>query len=372
MTLSALVAALDAWCPFGTAYDWDNVGLQVGDPGATLTGGVIALDLTHAVLDEVLAQGGSVVVTHHPLIFKPLKRVAAGPGPSGLAFRCAAEGVAHVALHTNLDVARGGVSFALAGQLGLENVRALQPLEGATVKLVTFVPEAHEPAVRAALGDAGAGRIGLYRDCAFSMRGTGYFRPEPGTQPFTGTPEGTLEQAHEVRLETEVPRACLAPVLAALRAAHPYEEVAYDVVPLEQPSTVYGLGAVGDLPEAEAGEAFLRRVAEALGEDALRYAGDKDRPVRRVAVCGGSGSDLVGLALRAGADAFVTADVTYHRFFDALDAAGRPALLYVDARHDATERIAETLLLDACRTLAPGVPWQRTTTRTSPAQTWRR
>jgi len=295
MTLAALVSALDTWCPFGTAYDWDNVGLQVGDPDAQVMGGVVALDLTHAVLDEAQAHGASVVVTHHPLIFKPLKRVMAGPGPSGLAYRCAAEGIAHVALHSNLDVARGGVSFALAAQLGLTHVRALQPLERAAVKLVTFVPASHEAAVRATMGEAGAGQIGLYRDCAFTTPGTGYFRPDEGANPFTGTATGTLEQADEVRLEVEVPRALLPRVLSAMRAAHPYEEVAYDLVPVEQPSTVFGLGAVGDLPEPESGDTFLRRVAEALGEDALRYVGDLGRSVRRVAVCGGSGSDLLGL-----------------------------------------------------------------------------
>ena len=366
MTVRDVIAALDDWAPPGLAQSYDNTGLQVGDPGTLVTGGLVALDLTHAVLDEANARGANLVVTHHPLLFKPLRRLAPGPGPSGLAYRLAAEGVAHVAVHTNLDAIRGGVSFALAEQLGLEDLRSLQPLEGALLKLVTFVPASHEAAVRDALGEAGAGRIGRYRDCAFGVRGTGTFRPGEDARPFTGTAPGALETADEVRLETVVERARLAGVLRALHAAHPYEEVAYDLVPVEQASTQAGLGAVGELAETETGEAFLRRVCARLGEPAVRFAGDLGRPVRRVAVCGGSGSDLLADALRAGADAYVTADVTYHRFFEAEAARGAPALLYVDAIHYATERCAEDLLLRFLSAGFPEAAWARTETRTSP------
>ena len=356
-------------CPFGLAYDWDNVGLNVGDPAAAVTGGVVALDLTHAVLDEAAEAGANVVVTHHPLLFKGIKAVTAGAGPAGLAYRCVRDGIAHIALHTNLDVAPGGVSHALAVQLGLDDVDVLAPLDGATVKLVTFVPPSHLDAVRAALATAGAGHIGAYRECSFSATGTGTFRPDDGATPFTGTPAGALEHADERRLEMEVLRANVADAVRALHGAHPYEQVAYDLVPVEQPSTTHGLGVIGPLPSAMGGEAFLAHVCAALGEAAVRACGTSRRgTVRTVAVCGGSGSDLIGAARRAGADAYVTADVTYHRFFEALDADGRAAMLLVDVTHDASERVAETLLLDACRALAPDVPWQRTAGPTSPTR----
>ncbi len=368
MTVSDLLAALDRWCPFALAMDWDNTGLNVGDPAADVSGGIVALDLTHDVLDEARAAGANVVVTHHPLVFKPLKRVVAGAGVGGLAHRCAREGVSHIALHTNLDVAPGGVSHALAADLGLVDVAVLVPTEGATLKLVTFVPPTHADAVRAALAGAGAGHIGAYLGCAFESAGTGHFRPDEHARPFTGTAPGTDEATNEVRIEVEVARALAPRAVAALRAAHPYEQVVYDLIAAEQPSTTHGLGAIGRLPEPMTGEAFLAHVCRVLGEDALRVSGDAGRTIARVAVCGGSGSDFAGAALRAGADAYVTADVTYHRFFDTLDAHGAPAMLTVDARHDATERVAERLLLDACRALAPAVTWQRTAAPTSPAR----
>lgn len=370
MTVADLVSALDRWCPFALAMDWDNVGLNVGDPAATITGGIVALDLTHGVLDEARDAGANVVVTHHPLVFKPLKSVTAGAGPAGLVYRCAREGVAHVALHTNLDVAPGGVSHALAAQLGLADVAVLVPSEGATVKLVTFVPPEHSDAVRAALGEAGAGHIGAYRDCAFSTHGTGTFRPDEGATPFSGTAAGELECADEVRIEVEVARALVPGAVRALLGAHPYEQVAYDLVPVEQPSTTHGLGAIGRLPSPMPAEAFLAHVCRVLGEDAVRVCGDATRPIRTVAVCGGSGSDFIGAARRAGADAYVTADVTYHRFFEALDATGRAPMLVVDVRHDASERVAESLLLDACERAAPTVTWTRTGGPTSPTRTY--
>lgn len=369
MTVSDVLRFLDTWAPAALQQPYDNTGLQVGDPDAAVDTALVALDLTHAVLDEAEALGARLVVTHHPLIFRPLKRIAPGPGPAGLAYRLAAGGIAHVAAHTNLDALDGGVSFALAEDLGLEDVRLLDMFADQSVKLAVFVPVTHAEAVRVALAEAGAGRAGRYADCAFAAPGTGTFRALDGANPFLGS-VGTLERADEVRLEAQVLRARLPATLRAVRAAHPYEEVAFDVIPIEQAGSDVGFGAVGTLPEAEDGAAFLSRVCERLGEAAVRYAGDLARPVHRVAVCGGSGSDLVGRALAAGADAFVTADVTYHRFFDALDAAGRPAMLYVDALHYATERCAERLLVDALADAFPDAAWHRTATRSAPVETF--
>ncbi|MBE2187135.1 MAG: Nif3-like dinuclear metal center hexameric protein [Rhodothermales bacterium] len=369
VTVRDLIRFLDGWAPPALQQPYDNTGLQVGNPDAEIAGAVVALDLTHAVLDEAKAQGANVVVTHHPLLFKPVKRLAPGPGPSGLAYRLAAEGIAHVAAHTNLDAIDGGVSFALAEDLGLEDVRLLDGFAGQTVKLAVFVPESHAEAVREALAEAGAGRAGRYDACAFATPGTGTFRPLDGADPFVGT-VGALERVDEIRLEAEVLRARLPQVLAAMRAAHPYEEVAFDVYPVERVSDSVGFGAIGTLPEAEAGAAFLARVAERLGERALRYAGDLARPVRRVAVCGGAGVDLAGKAMAAGADAYVTADVTYHRFFDVLDGAGRPAMLLVDALHYATERCAERLLADTLAAAFPSTTFRRTEIRTAPVKTF--
>ncbi len=369
-TIRDVAEALEAWAPPGSAQDYDNVGLQVGDAARRISRAVIALDCTPAVVDEAEAAGAELVVTHHPLIFRPLRSVTAGSLVSGLALRLAEKRIALYAIHTNLDAASGGVSFALAEQLGLEDVGFLDGAEESLYKLATFVPEKDFEAVRAALAEAGAGRIGDYEACAFAMEGTGFFRPGTGADPHIGMAGGALEEVAEKRIEVEVARWSLSRVLKALRKAHPYEEVAYDVFPLKKKSTRAGLGTVGHLPEPEPLPAFLRRVAERLGAESLRYAGEGEATVRRVAVCGGAGSSFVQKALRAGADAYVTADVTYHQFFDALDPDGAPQMAFIDAGHYETEAVTEQLLQSWLAERFPAVDWRRTETRTSPMRTF--
>ena len=369
-TIRDLARALEAWAPPGSAQDYDNVGLQVGDARRTVERVVVALDCTPAVLAEAEAHEATLILTHHPLLFRPLKSVTADGYVSGLALRLAEAGVALYSIHTNLDAAPGGVSFALAETLGVEGCTFLDAAADATVKLATFAPEGDAEAVRAALAEAGAGRIGDYAGCAFLTPGTGTFRPGDAAAPTVGTAGGDLERVAEVKIEVEVARWDLGRVVAALQEAHPYEEVAYDVIPVEQPATRAGLGAVGDLPAPMPLRAFLARVAERLGAASLRYAGDPDAAVRRVAVCGGAGSGYARQALRAGADAYVTADVTYHTFFDVLGADGHPQMAFIDAGHYETEALTERLLVDYLAPRFPDVTFQRTAHRTSPMRTF--
>lgn len=369
-TIRDIAQALEAWAPPASAQSYDNVGLQVGDARRTVERALIALDLTADVVAEAEARGATLILTHHPLIFRPLKNVTSGGGPSGLAFRLAEKGIALYSIHTNLDAAPGGVSFALAEQLGIRQARFLQPMEEATYKLATFVPPDHLDTVRAALAEAGAGRIGDYEACAFASAGTGFFRPNEAAAPFTDTATGELERADEMRLEVEVARWDLGRVVAALKAAHPYEEVAYDVYPVLQASTRAGLGAVGTLETPVPLAGFLTRVAERLGAGSLRYTGDPEADVQTVAVCGGAGSDLIRDALRTGADAYVTADITYHRFFDVLGEDGRPRMALIDPGHYETERITEQLLHARLAERFASVAWLHTETRTSPIETF--
>ena len=342
----------------------------MGDANREVTAAVVALDLTPAVIEEAETLGANLIITHHPLIFRPLKHVTASGFVPALALRLAERGLAHYAIHTNLDAAPGGVSFALAEQLGLQDVGFLDGMDETLLKLATFVPPDHLDAVRTALADAGAGRIGAYEACAFTTRGTGYFRPGPGADPFTKTPEGELETAAEIRLEVEVARWDVGRVLAALRHTHPYEEVAYDVYPVQQANTRAGLGAVGTLDTPMSLPDFLTRVAERLEAPSLRYAGRDDQQIERVAVCGGSGSDFIGLARRAGADAYVTADVKYHAFFDVLATDGTPQMALIDPGHYETEAITEALLVRWLGERFPDVAWHHTEHRTSPMRTW--
>ena len=368
-TVRQIAEALEAWAPPGSAQSYDNVGLQVGDPERPVRRALLALDLTPAVLEEARTLEAELIITHHPLLFRPLRRLTPDSLVSSLALRLAASGIALYSIHTNLDAAPGGVSFALAAHLGLRDVQFLEKMGQALYKLVTFVPASHFEQVREALAEAGAGRIGNYEACAFATRGTGYFRPGDMARPFIGEP-GKLESAEELRLEAEVARWDLPRVLAAMRAAHPYEEVAYDVYPVEQPYTRAGLGAIGRLEKPEPLRDFLQRVAERLQTDSLRYVGDPDAPVETVAVCGGAGADLIGRALAAGANAYVTADLTYHRFFEVLGNDGRPRMALIDAGHYETEALTETLLATWLRQRFPMVDWKRTTVRTSPVQTF--
>ncbi len=362
--------ALETWAPPGSAQSYDNVGLQVGDAQRRVARALVALDLTPAVVEEARAHGATLILTHHPLLFRPLRRLTPDGFVSGLAFRLAEAGIALYSIHTNLDAARGGVSFALAEQLGLTDVRFLEPQPESLYKLVVFVPRSHFEAVREALAAAGAGRIGDYEACAFAVEGKGYFRPGEEANPFIGEAGGPLEAVDEVRLEVETARWDLDRVIRAMKAAHPYEEVAYDVYPVLQPATRVGLGAIGRLPEPEPLPAFLRRVSERLDAGSLRYVGDDEARIGTVAVCGGSGSQFVRHALRAGADAYVTADVTYHTFFDVLDVEGRPRLAFIDAGHYETEAVTEKLLCEWLQARFPSVAWMRTRTRTSPIRSY--
>ena len=369
-TVRDIVSVLDAWAPPGSKADFDRVGLQVGDPGAEVSRVLVALDLTPAVVAEAEAGGAELVVTHHPLLFKPLGRVTASDPVGGLAWRLARAGVSYYAIHTNLDAARGGVSFALAETLGVEGGEVLAPLDGVMRKVVVFVPSSDAGAVRAALAQGGAGEVGAYSGASFSSPGTGRFTPGPDAHPAIGTAGGAEEAVDEVRVEAVVPSWGVGRVLGAVAAAHPYEEPAVDVYEVQTPATRQGYGVVGRLPAPEPLPAFLARVAERLGAGALRYVGDDGAVVERVAVCGGSGLSFLGAALASGADAYVTADVTYHRWFEALDADGAPRIALVDAGHYETEAMTEGLVVDHLRSALPALDVAATRHRTSPMRTF--
>jgi dinuclear metal center YbgI/SA1388 family protein len=369
-TVGAVARAIEKWAPPALAESYDNPGLQVGRADHAVSRALIALDMTPQVLDEAIDLGCELIVTHHPLVFSPLKSLTNESYVSNLALRLAESGIALYSAHTNLDSARGGVSFALAEQLGLINVDFLMHKADAVVKLVTFLPEGSADAVRTALADAGCGQIGQYTECLFESSGTGHFKPGAGTDPAVGDAAGPAEKVDEIRLETEVARWLLPGVLAVLRDVHPYEEVPYDIYPVQQPFRNAGLGAVGELEKPISLRTFLEVVSNVLENPALRYAGDPDQMITRVAVCGGSGSKFLSAAKRAGADVFITADVTYHTFFDVLNVDGNPAIALIDPGHYESERITEELMVNFLTREVPDVEWNRTATRTAPVKTF--
>ena len=365
-----VMRALEMWAPRASQQSYDNVGLQVGDPGVPVSTGVIALDLTPAVVQEAIEHSAQVIITHHPLIFRPLKSVTTNHWNGALITALIQHGIALYCIHTNLDAAYDGVSYALANQLGLKDIRFLRPLPDTLVKLATFVPGPHATAVREALAQAGAGHIGHYEACAFSWEGTGHFKPTEEANPMIGKAGGAIESVEEHRIEVEVQKWNLASVIRALKEAHPYDEVAYDVYPMLNDATRTGMGTIGSLDTPESLEALLSRIRTAINEPALRYVGDLSQQVQRVAVCGGSGADLIGDAMRAGADAYLTADVTYHRFFEVLDTSGNPSMALINAGHYETEQCTENLLVAWLSKRFAEVQWIQTQHRTSPINTF--
>jgi dinuclear metal center YbgI/SA1388 family protein len=334
------------------AEPWDAVGLVTGDPDAAVRRVLFAVDPVTAVAAEAAELGADLLVTHHPLFLQAVHGIAETTAKGRLVTSLVRAGTALHVAHTNADSAMPGVSDALAGVLGLVDLRPLAPAAADPIdKLVVFVPEGDTDTLLDALAAAGAGAIGDYSRCAWTTSGTGTFRPEAGANPTIGT-VGEVETVAERRVEMVFPRGRRGAVVAALLAAHPYEEPAYDVLELAAPPGPRGLGRVGRLPEPLSLRAFLHRAAAALPATAggLRAAGDPDARVETVAVCGGSGDSLIGAAAAAGADAYLTADLRHHVAGERVEEGG---LALVDAAHWATEwpwlATAERALRDGLR-----------------------
>lgn len=335
-SLADVVDLLHSWYPPRTADSWDAVGLVAGDPGTEVTRVMLAVDPTLEVAREAVAWGADLLVVHHPLFLTPVSSVAATSPKGRTLHTLTSGGCALLTAHTNADQALTGVSESLALALGLGDLAPIRPAPAAPVdKVVTFVPVADADAVRAALHEAGAGRLGDYDSASFTSTGQGRFRPLAGATPTIGT-VGTAEVVDEVRIEVVAPRARRTAVVRALLAAHPYEEPAFDVVPLADPGTAAtGTGRTGTVAPTTL-EAFAARVAAALPVTAhgVRVAGDPQRQVRRVAVCGGAGDFLLDELAGSDVDVYVTSDLRHHRASEFLEHDG-PAL--VDVAHWAAE-----------------------------------
>ena len=355
-----VVVALEAAYPPALAQDWDAVGLVCGDPDEPVDTVLVAVDPVVDTVDEAVELAAQLLVVHHPLLLRGVHGVGADTPKGALLHRLIRSGVALFTAHTNADSADPGVSDALAAALGLAVDGPLEPVPDPPLdKIVTFIPVG--PAITAvhdALAEAGAGRIGDYSHCSFATAGTGQFKPLPGAKPTIGE-VGALERVAETRLEMVLPRHRRSAVIAALRATHPYEEPAFDILELGELPSGRGLGRVGALPAPEPLAMFVERVAAALPTTAwgVRAAGDPDRVVERVAVCGGAGDSALGAAAAAGVDAYVTADLRHHPAAEHLLAGtlpGRPTPALVDVAHWASEWPGCAQAADVVRAALPG------------------
>ena len=332
--LQDLLGLLTARSPPQWAESWDNVGLQVGDPTDEVRRVLVCLDAGDAALEAALTAEAQAIVSHHPLIFSPIKSLSPRDETGKTIFRAIRSGISILSVHTNLDRAPEGLNAWLARRLGLEDTAALASGDSKLFKLVVFVPRGYEEQVAEALFRGGAGHLGKYDQCSFQAPGVGSFRPGQGAAPFLGK-VGEIERAEEIRLETVVPGEALNRVLAKLQKSHPYEEVAFDVIPLANRRSDLGLGRIGRLSAPLLLSDFARQVKSKLSAPWIRTVGDLDRPVQKIALCGGSGGSLIGEALRQGADVLVTGDLKYHEARRA-EAEG---MALIDAGHFASEHL---------------------------------
>lgn len=334
-TVEDFLAVLERLAPAALAEEWDNCGLQAGSRAADVSRVLVALDITDAVIDEALSHGCDLVLTHHPMIFRPIASVSDESGAGRLARRAVAAGINVVAAHTNLDAAPGGLGDILAGLLGLTGVEPVSaPARGSGYKLAVFVPLPDLEPVRQALFAAGAGVIGDYRHCSWYAPGTGTFLPGEGANPAIGRP-GAEETVAELRLETVVSADVLEAVVAAMIDAHSYEEPAYDIYPLVSLKSGAPAGRVGELPEALSAPDLAGRLAGLFGVDNVRYTAPSAAMVKRVAVVPGSGAGFIG-ALRGAIDVLVTGDYKYHD----VQLADELGIGLIELPHDVSEGVA--------------------------------
>lgn len=316
MRLQEILQSLNTLAPTCYQESYDNSRLLCGDPNREINAALLSLDCTEAVVDEAIARGCDVIIAHHPIVFKGLKSITGQTYVERVIIKAIQHQIALVAVHTNLDNQLAGVNQLIASRLGLENTRILRPMENTIELLYVYVPQTHREGLEKALFEAGAGHIGLYDQCSFVYPGSGSFRPLAGANPVLGQ-VGEREWVQEDKVEVVVQQHTRSAVLKALRAAHPYEEIAYGMLALRNSNQTLGAGMIGELPDAMAARDFLQWVKTQLKTDCIRHTDAIDRPIKTVALCGGSGSFLLNDAKNQGADAYVSADFTYHQFFDA-------------------------------------------------------
>jgi len=336
MNVADVISRLDEIAPPYLAEDGDPIGLQTGAAENPVTKVFVAVDVTPAIIEQAIGAGAEMIISHHAIIYSPLKSLARVDPRVEPVTRLVAEDIATYIVHTNYDIAPGGVSDVLAAELGVVQtdilaVRKTEPM----LKVVVFVPPEALDAVRSALATAGAGIIGNYSECSFRALGKGSFKPLKGAQPYIGQ-VGKLEEAEEYRLEMIVPESLVSQAVQAMLSAHPYDEPAYDIYRLENAPIRYGFGRIGRLDQPTDLSSFARRVEERLGVRGMRMVGDPSQRVERVAVCGGGGDRLIAEARSAGADVYVTGTADYHRMLEAASLG----LAFIDAGHFETERPA--------------------------------
>jgi dinuclear metal center YbgI/SA1388 family protein len=340
MKIKDIIAPLEAMAPLAYQESYDNAGLITGDKDDEAKGALICLDSTEAVIDEAIAKGCNLIIAHHPIVFSGLKKINGKNYVERVIIKAIRNNIAIYAAHTNLDNVHNGVNAKIGEKLGLKKMKVLVPKGKMLKRLIVFCPIEKAGDVRQAMFDAGAGTIGDYDECSFNTEGTGTFRGSDNTNPYIGKP-GVREEVREIKIETIYPAPLESQVLKALVKAHPYEEVAYDILPLDNNFDRLGSGMIGELEQEEDERVFLERIKRIFNAGCVRHTALAGKKIGKVAVCGGSGSFLLGNAIGAGADIFITADYKYHQFFDADN-----KIVIADVGHYESEQFTKELFYE--------------------------
>lgn len=360
MQIKNILQHLEQSAPLSLQENYDNSGLLTGNPDWECKGVLCSLDATEDVIKEAIQRGCNLVVSHHPILFQGLKKITGSNYVEKTIIRAIKEDIAIYAIHTNLDNILTGVNNRIADKLGLLSRQILQPKPGQLMKLVTFVPQNHTETVKNALFEAGAGQIGNYSETSFQTTGSGNFKGNDEASPFVGE-TGKRHTESEHRLETIFPFYLKEGVTKALKAAHPYEEVAYDIISLSNDNQSVGSGLMGILPEPLEETGFLHMLKTSFGLSLIRHTPLLGKKIQKVAICGGSGSFLTGAAIRAGADIYITADLKYHEFFDA-----NGKILLADIGHWESEQFTTELLIELLQAKFPTFAVLKSEVKTNP------
>jgi dinuclear metal center YbgI/SA1388 family protein len=340
LKIKEIIRCIEEFAPLSLQESWDNAGLLTGESSSEIESALIALDITEEVIDDAISHGEKLIITHHPFIFSGIKKLNGSNYVERALIKAIKNDIAIYSAHTNIDVVKNGVSWRMAQKLGLKNVSTLSGEKGLLKKLVVYVPVSHAELVREALFNAGAGEIGNYSSCSFNSIGKGTFIGNESTKPFVGM-QGEMHIEEEVRIETVFPTYLQMKIISVLLEVHPYEEVAYDIYSLENRHGSIGLGVTGFLEKEMTASEFLLKVKVIFNCKAIRYSGKTDKPVRKVALCGGAGISLTREAIQSGSDIFITGDIKYHQFFDAED-----KIILVDIGHYESEQFTKELFYE--------------------------
>lgn len=340
LTIRDIISVIEDFAPLALQESFDNCGVQVGDVHKEAKGVLLTLDVTLEVIKEAIDKKCNLIIAHHPITLSGIKSLTGASLAEKILIKAIENSITIYAAHTNMDSVKKGVSAVLANKIGLINQQILNPVTNQLVKIVTFVPHQQAEEVRQAMFKAGAGHIGDYDSCSYNLKGEGTFKGGDSTNPFAGK-AGKLHTESEIRIETVAPSYLKNKVINAIIASHPYEEPAFDIYPLNNLWQTVGLGMVGDLKEEMNIGDFLKHLKKTTGTECIRHTQQASDTVKRVAVCGGSGSSLLKNAIAANADIFVTGDFKYHQFFDGIN-----KIMIADIGHYESEQFIKGLFLE--------------------------